>query len=493
MTSVPSHLPRLSGSKWITWSIACLLLASVTSCNLFKPVVNDDQADIIKDDNLDPVTGKTKKDPKKDNTDIVVVPKPNAPDTVSWVAEDNATDVVTVDDNVADTTQVQVIDPDVDGDLTQLDIPRGTQKSAYRMSVMLPLYTDDFLQSNAVSSRAIRSLNFYQGIMMGVEQLNMEGLNMTVHIYDTRVNPVGALTTDPDVQQSDFIIGPVVSDEVAQMAQVAKSQQKLILSLNSKEGLTQHNPYYLQSSPSFKTHCQSMVAYIQRQYPDSDVKLLGRDDEAANFSAIQSAWAQVTDAEAPLSAYRVDGSKVNYDIRDFTQQLSKTDTTVIIIPSSKESFVRYMLRELSLLRRTYPIVVFGMPRWMAFDDIEPDYFEKTNVHISSSEFIDNTDPMVQSFKTNFFQKYGMPPLPEAYKGYDFMCYFGRLLKEHGTDLLYYLNTSELPHPLLHSKVNFKPVISFDDRLPGKVRIDHFENQHVNILRFQGYQFNNMSH
>lgn len=492
MTSVPNHLPRLSGSKWITWGIACLLMASVTSCNLFKPVVNDDQTDVIKDDNLDPVTGKTKKDPKRPKKDTVVIAKPDAPDTVNWVIEGDDLDVI-VDNPAIDTTATPVVIPTDESDRSQLAIPRGVKKSAYRLSVMLPLYTDDFLQNNAVSSRAMRSLNFYQGIMMGVEQLNTEGINMTVHVFDTRVNPVGALITNPDVQQSDLIIGPVVSDEVSQMAEIAKSQQKLLLSLNSKEDLTSNNPYYLQSSPSFETHCNAMMAYINQHYPNNKIHLLGRDDEASNFSAIQSAWKQVTSAVTPLPAYRVDGSKVNYDIRDFTQQLSRTDTTIIVIPSSKESFVRSMLRELSLLRRTYPIIVFGMPRWIAFDDIEPDYFEKTNVHLTSAEFIDDTAPQVQSFKNNFFQKYGMPPLPEAYKGYDFMCYFGRLLKDQGTDLLMYLNTSELPHPLLHSKVNFKPIITFDDQAPGKLRIDRFENQHVNILRFQGYQFNNMTH
>lgn len=476
----------------MTWGIACLLLASVTSCNLFKPVVKDDQGKVVTDDDLDPVTGKPKDKPNKDKGKAtIIVAKPDAPDTVNWVIDGDDLDNV-VDIDVADTTQVVVVPTD-EGDRSQLAIPRGTKKSAYKVSVMLPLYTDDFLQNNTVSSRAMRSLNFYQGIMMGVEQLNMEGVNMTVHVYDTRVNPVGALTNDPDVMQSDLIIGPVVSDEVAQMAQVAKSSQKLLLSLNSKEGLTRNNPYYLQSSPSFETHCSAMMAYIQRHYPNSKVTMLGRDDEGSNFSALQAAWAQVTGADAPLNEYRVDGSKVNYDLRDFMQQLSRTDTTVIIVPSSKERFVRYMLRELSLVRRTYPIVVFGMPRWIAFDDIEPDYFEKTHVHLTSAEAINETDPLVESFKNSFFQKYGMPPLAEAYKGYDFMCYFGRLLKEQGTDLLYYLNTSELPHPLLHSKVNFKPVITYDDQLPGQLRIDRFENQHVNVLRFQGYQYVNMTH
>ena len=158
---------------------------------------------------------------------------------------------------------------------------------------------------------------------------------------------------------------------------------------------------------------------------------MGRGDEASFFGNYQSANSMINGSSTLINEYLVNGSNVNYDIRSISDYLSKTDTNVVIIPSTNPNFVKSMLRDLSLIRRTYPMVVFGLPAWASerFAKIEPDYFEKLHVHITTSTYINAQDPNIQTFKVDFYNEYGMPPSNEAYKGYDLALYFGRMLKK----------------------------------------------------------------
>ena len=122
--------------------------------------------------------------------------------------------------------------------------------------MLLPLYTDEFNSSGSVpkSTGATRSLNFYEGILLGLRRLEAEGARMNVQVYDTRVNSISSLLTKDEIKNADFIFGPVSKSKVIEMAMFAKTNNNIILSLNSSEGLTSENPYYIQSSPSFSTH-----------------------------------------------------------------------------------------------------------------------------------------------------------------------------------------------------------------------------------------------
>lgn len=517
MISAQNHQRLLSGNKFITYFFVILILF-VTSCDALKPAQKTDTGD-DKNEELDPIIGKNKNDnstdtnnnsnnsnnnnnsdDKTDGTDIVRdVSKPETPDTLIWTPinpNDDGGVVINPNDpkdpndpNNPNDPNDPTIDTTTNNNNTGgTVIPGGVTKSSYEVVVLLPLYTDEFKASNQVPSKAERSINYYEGMLLGFRRLEAEGGNMRVNVFDTKVNSIETLMSKSEVANADLIIGPVSSGNVSIAAQSNKTNEQLLVSLNSSENLTSENPYFIQASPSLASHCETVIKHFKSKHPTGKIILLGRGEDASIFPMYQNAnmlYEGSSNADR-LSEYIVTGSNSNYDIRSLNDQLSRLDTNVIVIPSGNQGFVYSMLRSLSLIRKTYPIIVVGMPRWEDFISIDPDYYLKMNVHISNSAYVNHNDPSIIDFKRSFFNEYGMPPTTEAYKGHDVALYFGRMLKEYGTGMLPELANN--PKKMLHANMQFYPSYTASSMGEGNSTINIFENKYVHILRFDNYKF-----
>ncbi len=496
MTSAQNRPQLLSGNNTILFLLSLFLIVALSACDPIKKI-----PDTSGGGELDPVTGKDN-NPSNNGTgeDIVkVVSKPEAPDTVRWIPVNPSDGGVTpVDPNPKDPTDpdpnnpIDTVTSDPINPNNKANIPSGVIKSSYDVAVLLPLYSADFASTKKLPKRnstGRKSLDFYEGVLMGLRKVEAEGGTMTVNVFDTRSNSISSLVEKSEVKNADFVIGPVSVGNVKEFANYAKQNGNIMLSMNSSEGIAIDNPYYMQASPSFSTHCETIAKYAKDKYSNGNVVLLGRGNEATSFEKFQSANTNINGGANRYNEYFVSGTSVNYDIRSITSYLSKTDTNVVIIPSNNEGFVKSMLRELSLIHRTYPMVVFGLPRWTRFYNISPDHLTKLNVHLTSSVYINRKDPNVQAFKLAYFNEYGAAPTVESFKGYDFAMYFGRLLKSQGTNLLQGLESN--PSKLLHSEVNFRPSYTpmpANAMGEGLQKVKQFENKYINILRYDNFQF-----
>jgi len=150
-----------------------------------------------------------------------------------------------------------------------------------------------------------------------------------------------------------------------------------------------------------------------------------------------------------------------------------------------------LLRKLDVDNNDYQTAtVYGMPQWMNYERIDFDYYEKLNVHVSSSSFIDNLNPDIRAFKRRYFDRFGEIPNEEAYAAYDLTTYFGQMITKHGT--LFQLQLEANPQQLLHTKVDFRRVILPSANALELPRIERWENKYVNILKFQNYRFNKVN-
>ena len=182
---------------------------------------------------------------------------------------------------------------------------------------------------------------------------------------------------------------------------------------------------------------------------------------------------------------------------DLQPIMNETDTMVFIIPSwSSESFIYSFLRKVDLARipvddngselpQKY-IVIYGMPQWMTFERIDYDYYEQLNVHVSSNSFINPLSPEVQFFKRRYFDRFGSVPNEEAFLGYDIMLYFGRMINKHGTKFQYVLEQESLQ--TMHTLFDFERVVLPVSTGFENGEIQQFENKHINILKFEDFQF-----
>lgn len=496
MTSVPNLRLQLNGNNQL-WLILIVFL--VASCDLFKPVQTDSPRSTDQDDELDEVQGRRVYDPET-GTYIVIENAPTEKmDTIRWrnVPVDpeqiirSSEESFIVDEPGAGPAQElgsEIIAPNVETKFL----------SSYNVTMMLPFLSDRFSPaSEKLPANSDWALHFYSGAKMALEDLESEDISMTVSVIDGRETSMSAvqqlLRSSEDLRKAQLIIGPYRSETARLVADFAKRNNSVVFSpYTTSTEITSNNPNYVQVNPSLRSHCEAITRHARQRFNPEQIVLVCRDkpQEIQRLQYFQNENARISGSyDVPRLKEYIVSDEAELSSSDMFSLISLEDTTVFILPSwSNEAFIYNFLRNLDLARReNSKIVVYGMPQWMDYEIIDYDYYERLNVHVSSSTYLNPLSSDVQFFRNRFFDRYGTLPNEEAYLGYDVTMYCGKMLKQHGTKFQYALEQE--PMQMLHTYFDFERVVSptatsGTENLP----IQRFENKYVNILKFQNYQF-----
>lgn len=483
--------------------MAAALLVFLSSCDFFQKAQSSGGLGNNKDrtterdndrnknrtgEELDDIQGRKVYDPVSGTYVEIELTPTETMDTIFW--KDIPPSVhppITTDPNIAST--------DGPGELIRIDQFGSQILSSYKVSVLLPFLTNRFDPDiGNIYKNSTWALNFYGGVKMALEELEVEGVNLSVDVFDTEANELRTeqlLRENTDIKQSNLIIGPYRRDNVRLVAEFARRNEITFISpYSASQRISTQNPYYVQVSPTLKTHCEAITNHVLDRYAVEDVVLVVRDEQA------EKARLQYFHEEN----YRRAGTRDTTTFQEFIVSESSgnltnmpfielSDTTVFIIPSYQDKrFIYSLLSKIETSRKPNDyIVVYGMPQWMRFELNEYDYYEKLNVHVSSNNYLDPLSPEIQFFKRRFFDRYGAVPTDEAYLGYDVMLYVGKMLNQYGTRFQYSMETE--PSQSLHTRFEFERVLGdYQPFQTERAPVNQFENKYVNILKFEDYQF-----
>ncbi|MEL6655766.1 MAG: ABC transporter substrate-binding protein [Bacteroidota bacterium] len=499
MISAPSRLQLLNGNKpFMTFSRIFMLLMGVllfSSCELFKPISqgggNDPKEDKTE---LDPIQGKRVYDPAT-GTFVVVQNAPTDPmDTIRWRDIPSS-----IEPPIYSTSAPVTQNPGGSNPVTTIGIGDGNSQllSSYNVAVVLPFLTDRFSAiDRRIAPNSTWALQFYNGMQMAFDELSQAGIALNVSVIDSKANQrevSNMARLNRDLNSAHMIIGPYLRDNAAVLAEKARNTGAVLVSPQSaSSSISARNPNYVQVKPTLETHCKAIMRHALQNYTRDQIVLVGMDteSEAARFDYFQREYERInglTDTE-PLKRLLVDTAEIDMQAIDLKPWFSFDGETVFIVPSwSQESFVYNFLRKVDLDRQQYQRVrVYGMPQWMDYERIDFDYYEKLNVHVSSSSFVDDLNPDIRAFKRQYYERFGEIPNEQAFLGYDVTRYFSRMMNTHGTKFQYKLQ--EQPDDLLHTRFEFQPVVIPTTTGNEFPQVERWENQHVNILHFRNYRF-----
>lgn len=499
MISAPSHRQPLNGNKVLSaFQWMCALLFGVllfSSCELFKPISQGGGTD-PKDDKeeLDPIQGRRVYDPAT-GTFVVVQNAPTDPmDTIRWRDIPS-----TLEPPIYSTSAPIAQNPGGTNPVTPIGVGEGNSQllSSYNVAVVLPFLSDRYnAVDGRIASNSIWALQFYNGMQMAFDELNQAGISLNVNVLDTKASQseVNSLTRfNRELNSAHMIIGPYLRDNAALLAEKARLTGAVLVSPQSaSSSVSARNPNYVQVKPTLETHCKAIMQHALQNHTRDQIVLVGMDTEAetARFEYFQREYERLNGLEdtEPLRRLVIDTTKLDMQSVDLKPWFSFDGESVFILPSwSKETFVYNFLRKLDLDRQQYQMVrVYGMPQWMDYERIDFDYYEKLNVHVSSSAFIDDLNPDIRAFKRRYYERYGEIPEEQAFLGYDVTNYFCRMINTHGTKFQYRLQ--ENVGEVLHTDFQFQPVIIPTTTGVEFPQVERWENQFVNILRFQNYRF-----
>lgn len=498
--SSPLNYGQHPGESW-TWRCTCcrdlfrncaaigLLLAALLlpSCSLFKPVQSSEKS---KDtETLDPIQGRRVYDPRTGEWVVVKQAPTEIMDTVKWKEVDE-TRVPPI------TSTGYVPDLPAGRPAAPVDPNASVFLNSYNVAYILPFLTDRFqVNGGTIDANSSWALNFYAGARMALDQLETEGVSLSVNVLDTKL-PETALSpllrTNQDLPKANLIIGPYRRDNIREVAEFARRNNIAFVSpYSAATDLSAGNPNYIQVSPSLEAHCAAIMRHALRQARPNQIILVSRADtvERSRLRFFQEEYFRSAGAMTAnkLQEYVVSSRTADYSDMNVMPFIQLQDTTVFIVPSWDETFIYSLLRKLDVSRQAYQtIIVYGMPQWMSFEHVDLDYFEKLNVHISSNYYLDPLAPEVQFYKRQYFDRYGTVPPLEAYLGYDVTLFFGRALQKYGTRFQYRMDAERGQY--LHTRFEFEPVVRPGTTGMENRPIERFENKYVNILKFEDYQF-----
>ncbi|MEM9846846.1 MAG: ABC transporter substrate-binding protein, partial [Bacteroidota bacterium] len=501
MISVQSLLQRLNGNKFTFILIGALLFA-LSSCDLLKPLPKDKDRDKEKEEELDPIGGGRIYNPETgefEKSDEVVL---ETMDTIRW-REISAREYPPI-------TTEGLATENSDGGRGQVleEGEFGTQLlSSYNVSMMLPFLTDRFDGSESNLDLQSRwAVQFYTGAKIAIEQLDQERTNLKVSVYDTKaderiLNEV--LQRDTGfIASSHLVMGTVKGECVARMAQYAKAQQVPFVSpFSANTKITKENPYYIQINPSIATHLKAITRHARSNYNSDQIVVVAKrgDQSEAIMNYIQELNYEIAGSNyAPrFEELVIQDDSPTMENTNLDVVMRSGRTTVFILPIMRDregkdkDFIYAFLRKAYLASRSNgnSVVIYGMRHWQYYDDADPNYFENLNVHISSEYYVDKYSEVVRDFRRRYYDLYGTVPSAEAFRGFDNMLYFGRMLKKHGTKFYEFFNREV--ENALHTTYNLEPITPIVENNYGQEIYgtpDRFENQYVHILKFEDYYF-----
>jgi hypothetical protein len=369
----------------------------------------------------------------------------------------------------------------------------------YNVAVALPFLTGktDLSQNppTADNTVAMWSLNFYSGLKLGLNRLDQEGIRLNVETVDTQADTLvmAQLLNTPAMLNAHLIIGPYRRDNIRITANFARQLDKVMVSpYSAASNLTRDNPNFLQASPSLETHCKAQVKDALRDFNPDEIVLVARNTpiEMACLEFCQKAGREALLANPSTSflQYLLPGDETAYNLINVKQFLAGKQKMAFILPSwLDETYVFYFLKNLqSQLRPDQKVVVYGMPQWMDFRNMEFDLFERCHVRLSSNSFTDNQSPDVLNFRKEFFYRYGALPSNEAFTGYELMVYLGRMLNQYGTHFQDFVDAN--PSKGIISQLDFqKVIIPSPYGAEGMPAVQRYENQFVFVLEFNNFQ------
>ena len=495
MTSVPSRRLPLSGNNGPLALLLLLALLSISSCELFRPVDSTrpsttDRADRDKED-LDPVQSRRVFDPE--SREYVNVNAPTIPmDTVVWTDVTPEAGPITADTSYAYVAPV----PTAPGLPPVRQTGTGREGSrlltGYGVDFVLPFLTDrNGGESEQIDPNSLWALHFYSGAEMAMDELDTDGIGFDVRVQDSRASQtkLESVIASEEFQRSQLIIGPYLKDQVGQVAEAVRGMEKVLISpYSAATGVSESNTNYIQVNPTLETHLRALLGHAFRTQGADRIVLVAPAGERDRLAYFQDEYRLLTgdDQVEPLEELIISGG-----VPDLSLYLRGRRTVFMVPVYEDEAFVSNFLRQ--AYQNTFSeggdnVAIYGLPQWMGFERLNGDFIQGTNVHISSSVFIDPLDPEIREFRRKFYDRFATLPRDEAYIGYDVTRYFMQMAARYGTRFQFELERN--PQDMLHTSFRFAPVAVLPATATSleEAVIDRFENKFVNILRYRDYAY-----
>ncbi|MCC8034714.1 MAG: LysM peptidoglycan-binding domain-containing protein [Rikenellaceae bacterium] len=281
---------------------------------------------------------------------------------------------------------------------------------APKAALLLPLKTGEETAANFIE--------FYQGFLLGLEDLKKEGISAEVSLYNTsRSSPaIYGITESEDFAGTNLIIGPVYEENLPPVLQYAGRYDIPVVSPlapMSRVG----SPLLYQMAPDRNNKYDKLKAILAGDVNVIFISSRYKDEEMENeIRPILTSSVRTVELSGTMTAAQISGlldrSRENLIFISCTNAIA-ADQIMATISSVQNNLV-------ARSQAAGGIRVVVTPRWARFGaNVERDLYFKLNLCYIANYHADRGSDAVRLFDSRFIDAYGKVPTQYyAYRGYD---------------------------------------------------------------------------
>jgi hypothetical protein len=358
------------------------------------------------------------------------------------------------------------------------------KKTVYKVGVFAPLYLDSVFNKNtfrykqAVPRFIMPAVDFVQGALIALDSLQAGDDYIDASVYDTRSykEKIPDLIRNKKLDSLQLIIGSVRDEDFTQLAAFALKKNIPFISATfpNVAGITE-NPFLVVMNSTLKSHCDAIYSYILQNHGTDKIYLCRQKGKQEDMVATYFKMMNEQDGK-PLLPIEILNMDDNVTAAFLKSKLDSNSKNIIIGASLDETFAGSMAKACYDLYKTYPISLIGMPNWDGFSAF---YNKKTlvgfPVYFSTPFYTEKTDAFSKSLTTAYYNKYKGKPSDMAYKGFESVYLFTKLLAKYPNSFMSHISDKNLK---VFCEYNFRPV-----QLNDKATVpDYFENKHLYLIK-----------
>ncbi len=357
---------------------------------------------------------------------------------------------------------VEIIVPEVVEEKPEAEVTEvGRLKGTIDVALLLPFFTKEnsirsYIDSSGVDARGKKImktvnrpetwvyeqglvfLEFYQGMLLAVKELNRKGLNINLFVYDTGADQetILKLMNQGELDRMDLIIGPVFSQSIELMAPWASQREiPMVIPFPTRTApYLVNNPYVFRIQPSVEATVKS-IAEASGSFPDNNLVLIYSDLAAGrplseplkrgiiNEFSYNNVFEDINIKEV---AYQSTNAYSTDSIKRIEQALIPGRKNLVVIGTEDPPVMSSVMARTHTLTRNYQIEVIGMPALRWLDNLEPKYYYDLEAIVGTPNWLDYRRDDVKFFIEDYRKTFGTEPTDErsyAFQGYDISYYF----------------------------------------------------------------------
>ncbi|MBM6670807.1 LysM peptidoglycan-binding domain-containing protein [Phocaeicola coprophilus] len=355
------------------------------------------------------------------------------------------------------------------------------RKNQLKVAVMLP-----FMLNGGNQGEQMRMVEYYQGVLMAINELKKNGTSFDIHTYDTQNNAatVRQILARSEMKDMDLIIGPGHATHIPAISAFSEQNKiRLVVPFTSKCDEVFGNPYLYQvNTPQSYLYSKVYEHFLRKFRGNNIIFVDAGDGETDKREFIGGFKQELKDQHIPFR-------EINANSKESIEQALQSGTENILIPTSGSNIALIkLLPYLKALKLSweaeetpdkYSLHLFGYPEWQTYTTDHLDDFYTFDTYFYTSFYANNLSVSVVNFQKEFRQWYHKEILntyPKyAILGYETAHYLLKGLSLYGNKLEQHLNNIQVTP--IQTSFRFERVSNWGGFINKKVFFIHFTKDH----------------